>query len=73
MYDYERVQLADEIIAGDVLLKDLSNKQLKELKEDWSMEFEPPQDLFFDIMEEMDRRERKIKAKINHNFFGDKK
>jgi hypothetical protein len=78
MHDKERIQLRDEITAGDVRLKDLSGTQLKALREDWSMDYVPDLDFFGTVVVEMERRERtmsgvNIMKAIDKNFFGVRK
>ena len=71
MTSNERRQLHDEIVAGAVDIKDLTAGQLRDFRVDFDTDYQPTEDFFRLIGNELHRRmkvTRKTKT-ITKNFF----
>jgi len=67
----ERRQLYDEIQSGAVLLKDLSAAQLRDFRCDMDLDYNPSEEFFRKIGNELHRRmdTKHIMKKVNSRFF----
>lgn len=68
--DIHRRQIHDDILDGTLSFEDLSPDQLKSLRSDFDMDYQPSFEFYYDAGVEIERRRRKLVKKIDHNFFG---
>lgn len=66
----ERIQLRDEVIGGTVSVRDLSFTQLRAMKTNFDMSYQPSFEFFLMIDNEIRRRETKTKIKFDRRFYG---